>query len=594
VKNSAFRRAGLAAVATSVALGTCLGAAGTASAANGFAFDRVAGDTRYDTSAATAAQFGNASTVIVASGEDGHFADALAASYLAGLHNAPVVLTAQDAVPTKVMDQITASGATRAFIVGGEQAVGNAVAQKLADAKLTVTRLSGADRYATAAKIIDEGDKAPTDTAILATGENFPDALGGGPLAYAEGMPLAITQPGEISDGVVASLKRAGISQVIVLGGTQAVSKAVVDKLATNGITVAKRYAGADRAETSALLAEQEVKPAKDGGYGFDDTAVNVASGGAAFDGVDALSAAPLSGKTGTPLLITLTDKLPGAAVLKFLNDHSATLTDGTIFGGTTAVTPAVETQMVEATGSGQATNTNTGKVFSSVQAALQDAATKAGDTIQVAGTVPGFTVTKSVKVVGQPGAKVLSAIQVVGVDGVEISNLEIHPSDVANQISGVYLDNAEGVTIAGNTFVGANQAGAGVINSASAEAEKATISGNTFRGLLQGIYTNPSATLEVKGNTFQDNVSAVANALSSSVHDNHFLNNEEGIGLSGEAGDTKSVLVLNNDFANSPQGHVVDYTTGKVYDLQGIVADNSFDEDVVVSADDTKIVDKS
>jgi nitrous oxidase accessory protein NosD len=249
---------------------------------------------------------------------------------------------------------------------------------------------------------------------------------------------------------------------------------------------------------------------------------------------------------------------------------------------------------MVEATGSGQATNTNTGKVFSSVQAAIQDAATKAGDTIQVTGTVPGFTVTKSVKVVGQPGAKVLSAIQVVGVDGVEISNLEIHPSDVANQISGVYLDNAEGVTIAGNTFVGANQAGAGVINSASAEAEKATISGNTFRGLLQGIYTNPSATLEVKGNTFQDNVSAVANALSSSVHDNHFLNNEEGIGLSGEAGDTKSVLVLNNDFANSPQGHVVDYTTGKVYDLQGIVADNSFDEDVVVSADDTKIVDKS
>jgi hypothetical protein len=49
-----FRRAGLASVATSLVLGTCVAAAGPAAASPDFQFDRIAGSNRYATSAATA------------------------------------------------------------------------------------------------------------------------------------------------------------------------------------------------------------------------------------------------------------------------------------------------------------------------------------------------------------------------------------------------------------------------------------------------------------------------------------------------------------------------------------------------------------
>ena len=56
-------------------------------------------------------------------------------------------------------------------------------------------------------------------------------------------------------------------------------------------------------------------------------------------------------------------------------------------------------------------------------------------------------------------------AIQILGVDGVTIKNLTITPSDVSNELSGIYLNDAEDITITGNTFQGSNQEGSGVIN---------------------------------------------------------------------------------------------------------------------------------
>ena len=102
-----------------------------------------------------------------------------------------------------------------------------AKAQEELAKEYSVKRLSGDDRYGTAAAIIDNGGKAG-DTALLATGTNFPDALGGGPVAYAEDMPLAITKPGDMPNDVLASLKSAGVSKVLVLGGESAVGGQVL------------------------------------------------------------------------------------------------------------------------------------------------------------------------------------------------------------------------------------------------------------------------------------------------------------------------------------------------------------------------------
>jgi hypothetical protein len=50
---------------------------------------------------------------------------------------------------------------------------------------------------------------------------------------------------------------------------------------------------------------------------------------------------------------------------------------------------------------------------------------------------------------------------------------------------------------------------------------------------------------------------------------------------------------VTGNSFAPHEDAYVRDYTTEKVYDLKKMITDNTFENEVEVSADDTEIVDK-
>ena len=576
------RRAGIAALATSLVLGASLATAGSASAAPNFKFDRIEGANRYATSAAATTEFGKANTVILASGEKGRYPDALTANYLAGVKNAPILLTRHDSVPTEVKKAIADSEAKTVLIVGGTDVVSQSVQDDL-EGTYTVRRISGANRFATAAAVIDEGDQASTNTALLATGRNFPDALGGGALAFAEKMPLAITEADDAPDNVVKALDRAGITKVLVLGGKDVVSDAVVQELADSGISLVKRFDGVDRADTAAQLAEYEITQ-----YNFSKTGVNVASGYNNGEGADALSGAPLTGQQDRPLLITKTENAPGPAVLKFLGDHSATLAEGTIFGGVDALTKDAENQMVKAVLKDGALNETTNAFYPTAEAAV--AAAKAGETINLFGTNPGFVVTtKDLSFVGDTGSKVTSAIVVQGVDGVSISGLNITPSSHGGQVAGIYLNDAEDVTISGNEITGGPANGAGVINETGGADEVATIKNNNLHELTQGVYANPTAQFTITGNEFRRNVAGSANDAVSTITNNNFVNNTEGVGMS-----VSGSTVTGNSFANSSDDHVGDYTADKAYNLQQIITDNTFDEEVVVNADDTKIVDKN
>src|ERR1035437_957331 len=334
-KKMGLRRVGIVGLSTLVAT-TMM--SGVASANSTFAFTRIAGVDRWATSVATAQQFGASTDVILANGENGHYADALTANYLAGAKHAPVLLTQAAATPANIAAQITASGATHVWIVGGTTVVSAAQEATLAST-YTVTRLGGADRYATAAQVMG-AVTATGHMALLARGDNFPDAIAGGALSYAKGMPLAITQSTTLTPSTLAALQSAGITSVLVLGGTDAISQGVVDSLAANGITVAHRFAGADRAETSSLLADYEIS------QGFSATAVNVASGYVNGGGADALGGSALSGQENRPLLITDSNIVAGAAVDAFLVNHAPTLASGFIFGGLFAISQALQDSM--------------------------------------------------------------------------------------------------------------------------------------------------------------------------------------------------------------------------------------------------------
>lgn len=144
--------------------------------------DRVAGATRYGTAAAVATEAyeGGADCVLIATGEG--FADALAASGLAGSEGCPILLVQQNSIPEETSAAIDDLGATTATIVGGTAAVSQAVEDSLSDdLGLTVDRVAGTNRYETAGEVAD-AIGSTSGTVIVASGEVAADALAAGPI----------------------------------------------------------------------------------------------------------------------------------------------------------------------------------------------------------------------------------------------------------------------------------------------------------------------------------------------------------------------------------------------------------------------------
>lgn len=338
-----------------------------ASADTGFTLTRVAGDTRYDTSAAIAAKFGPSTKAILASGETGRYADALSASFLAGVQGAPVLLTQRDATPAVILAALQDAGVTNITLVGGSTVISLTQELSLRAAGFTVTRLGGVDRYATSRLVIGAGAAAASPVGLIATGQGFADALGGGPLAYAGKHPMGLVTADAVPADTLAALQDAGVSSVIILGGTTVVGTAVEAQLAAAGITVATRLAGVDRSATSSAIADYVLANSA-----FTDTTINVASGADALGGVDALGGAALSGKEARALLITNTPDEAGEVDV-FAAANSATLNaEGYIFGGLLAVSAAVETAVVTAGATPAPVTTNQSFTVTPAEAATQ------------------------------------------------------------------------------------------------------------------------------------------------------------------------------------------------------------------------------
>ena len=336
--------------------GAALTLAGPAGAVPGFQFERLEGADRYATAAAIARDtFPTSDVVLLANGQsddprtsanESHFPDALAGSYLAGFRGAPTLLTTEDTLPDVTSRAITDLGAETVVIIGGPAAVGSGQEQQLRSRGLQVQRVSGPNRYSTAAAVArnpgasNVGTVNGRRTAVVASGVQFPDALVMGPLSYASRLPLTITDPQRLSPETRSVLDELDIQQVLIPGGESAVSRDVQREIEGLGITVT-RFAGAGRTETAALVAEYALA-----NLNFTDAHVNLALG---LRFPDALSGGPHAGRDRAPILLTAGVDTLGAASRGYLEDHSDTLEDGHIFGGPAAVSSRVETEAEQA-----------------------------------------------------------------------------------------------------------------------------------------------------------------------------------------------------------------------------------------------------
>lgn len=191
---------------------------------------RVGGANRYETAALIAdwAFDPGVPVAYLASGSD--YPDAIAGAAAAGFTDGPVLLTKPDVLSEEAAEKLEALEPERIIVLGGPAAVAETVATAASDFA-SVSRLSGADRYATSAAI-SAGTFSSASVVYLATGQAFPDALSGAPLAAGDSAPILLVRQDSVSPEVCAEVNRLGPEAVVALGGPSAVSDAVLNHVA--------------------------------------------------------------------------------------------------------------------------------------------------------------------------------------------------------------------------------------------------------------------------------------------------------------------------------------------------------------------------
>ncbi|MDZ4177934.1 MAG: cell wall-binding repeat-containing protein, partial [Coriobacteriia bacterium] len=190
-----------------------------------------------------------------------------------------------------------------------------------------LSRLSGADRIATAVAVSRERYPATgpdSKACIIASGFAFPDALAGSTLAGAVDGPLLLTARDSLPSAVTAELRRLGITQVYLLGGTAAVTDRVKTSIEALGISV-KRVSGATRMATARQIALEAARHTTPARLAFVVNALNFP---------DALAASPMATHNVAPILLTGSATLDAQAEAA-LKDSALGITDVVIIGGT-------------------------------------------------------------------------------------------------------------------------------------------------------------------------------------------------------------------------------------------------------------------
>lgn len=118
---------------------------------------------------------------------------------------------------------------------------------------INVQRLYGTDRYTTSISISQKG-WLQSEYAILATGEDYVDALSSGPLAKKYSCPILLTSKSLLSDDLIAELKRLKVKNIFIVGGRGVISNSVESQLISMNIMII-RLAGVDRYETATKIA---------------------------------------------------------------------------------------------------------------------------------------------------------------------------------------------------------------------------------------------------------------------------------------------------------------------------------------------------
>ena len=260
-------------------------------------YNRFAGKDRFQTSISIAQQefLGQqVSNIILASANS--FPDALAASTLSTKLKAPIILVGLGLHDSQVsLDFIKThliSGGT-VTIVGGTAVINQEIQNWLLDAGYVVNRMGGRDRFETDNIIVNNLSVTTGTAIVIASGYDFPDALGVASIAASKGWPILLSGPNQLPDSILNFVSTDQPSDIYVVGGKFVLHDSIQTAL-QNAAPDAhiQRFGGQDRFDTlSQILYKFYPNP----------TQIYLANG---FEFADALSGSTLAAQNNAPILL--------------------------------------------------------------------------------------------------------------------------------------------------------------------------------------------------------------------------------------------------------------------------------------------------
>ncbi|CAB1251349.1 cell wall-binding repeat-containing protein [Clostridium sp. MT-14] len=263
---------------------------------------RFAGKDRFETSLAIAKQYvgtGTLDNVVISYGYG--FADALAGSTLAKKLDCPILLVGSLQDSTDSLDYIASklSKSGHIYLLGGTGVVPDSFKDWFVSKGYSsdnIVRLGGATREGTAQQIVQELSVEAGTPVIIASEENFPDALSISSIASYKGYPVLLTRHDSLPDYVKTYLSTEKPSKVYIIGGTGAISSdvaAAVQNSAGLSSSSVIRLAGSSRYETSLAIAKE---------FDLGSKNITLVNGN---DYPDAISGSVLSAKYQSPIILT-------------------------------------------------------------------------------------------------------------------------------------------------------------------------------------------------------------------------------------------------------------------------------------------------
>lgn len=199
---------------------------------NDFDVRRLAGANRYETNLRILQAAGiNTGEIMVCTGRD--FADSLSVSAL----GKPILLVNKTLSDSQKewLSSVVGSNVHTVHIIGGTNAVATNMEAEFANIGFqTIDRISGSNRYETSAMVAETFFPIEANHIVLAYGQNFPDGLCGGVLAYNMYAPLILTRDKAISYAVDFATSR-GVTTGAVLGGTGLIADSSVRQVFSMG-----------------------------------------------------------------------------------------------------------------------------------------------------------------------------------------------------------------------------------------------------------------------------------------------------------------------------------------------------------------------